>query len=52
VGFSFKKRQADKVAGLMNSPEVEAFATEKNPGKEDVRRYGTGSEEGNAPKEF
>lgn len=67
VGFSFKKFQAgelhemllckpmltgsDNVPKLMDSPEVKAFEQDKHAAKERVRKYGTGNEEGDAPKE-
>ncbi|KAE9977128.1 hypothetical protein BLS_001352 [Venturia inaequalis] len=51
LGFSFKKWQADNVAKHMDSPEVKAFEQDKHAAKEHVRKYGTGKEEGNAPKE-
>jgi hypothetical protein len=51
LGFSFKKWQADNVAKWMDSPEVAEFEQDKNAAKEPVRKYGTGKEEGNAPKE-
>lgn len=51
LGFSFKKWQADQVAKHMDSEEVEAFEADKNAAKEHVRKYGTGEEEGDAPKE-
>ncbi len=47
LGFSFKKWQADQVMKHMDSPEVKAFEKDKGAGKEEVRRYGSGS--GNAP---
>jgi hypothetical protein len=50
LGFSFKKWQADHVVEHMDSPEVEAFEGDKGAKKERVRRYGTGKEEGMAPK--
>ncbi|KAI0166254.1 hypothetical protein GGR57DRAFT_509974 [Xylariaceae sp. FL1272] len=51
VGFSFKKWQADQVAKHMDSPEVKEFEADRNAAKEPVRKYGTGTEEGQAPKE-
>jgi len=51
LGFSFKKWQADNVAKHMSSPEVAEFEADKNAAKEHVRKHGTGTEEGNAPKE-
>ena len=50
LGASFKKWQADNVAKHMDSPEVAAFAEDKGAGKEEVRKYGTGKTEGDAPK--
>ncbi|EGO19719.1 hypothetical protein SERLADRAFT_443178 [Serpula lacrymans var. lacrymans S7.9] len=50
LGFSFKKWQAENVVKYMNNPEVEHFKADEKAGKEDVRRYGSGTEEGNAPK--
>ena len=50
LGFSFKKWQSDNVVKLMDSPEVKAFEADKGAGKEHVRTYGTGTEEGDAPK--
>lgn len=41
----------DNVAKYMDSPEVEQFAADKNAAKEHVRKYGTGTEDGNAPKQ-
>jgi hypothetical protein len=35
----------------MDSPEVAAFEQDKHAAKEHVRKYGSGKEEGNAPKE-
>jgi hypothetical protein len=40
----------DNVAKYMDSPEVEEFAADKTAAKEHVRKYGTGTEEGDAPK--
>lgn len=51
LGFSFKKWQADQVAKYMDSPEVKQFEADKNANKEHVRKYGTGTEEGDAPKQ-
>ncbi|KKY20457.1 hypothetical protein UCDDS831_g04799 [Diplodia seriata] len=51
LGFTFKKWQADQVAKHMDSEEVKAFEADKTAAKEHVRKYGTGKEEGNAPKE-
>jgi len=50
LGFNFKKWQADHVMKYMDSPEVKEFEADKGAGKEHVRTYGTGTEEGNAPK--
>ncbi|KAK1541180.1 FAD dependent oxidoreductase [Colletotrichum paranaense] len=49
VGFSFKKWQADNVIKVMDSKEVEAFAADKDAGKNKVKKYGTGKTEGDAP---
>lgn len=51
VGFSFKKWQADQVAKHMDDPRVKEFEADKNAQKEAVRKYGTGTEEGKAPKQ-
>lgn len=51
VGFSFKKWQADNVSKHMDSKEVAYFEKDKGAAKEDVRKYGTGDERGNAPKQ-
>ncbi|KAF2158420.1 hypothetical protein M409DRAFT_61670 [Zasmidium cellare ATCC 36951] len=50
VGFSFKKWQADQVAKNMSAEEVKYFEKDRVAGKEEVRKYGTGAEEGDAPK--
>ncbi|KAI9663149.1 MAG: hypothetical protein M1821_008197 [Bathelium mastoideum] len=50
LGFSFKKWQADNVVKHMDSPEVQAFVQDKGAGKEHVKKYGSGAEEGQAPK--
>ena len=50
VGFSFKKWQADNVPKLMDAPELKEFEKDKSAAKEHVRKYGTGKEEGDAPK--
>ncbi|GKT82456.1 hypothetical protein CT0861_08941 [Colletotrichum tofieldiae] len=49
VGFSFKKWQADNVAKHMNSKEVEVFIADKDASKNEVKKYGTGKVEGDAP---
>lgn len=37
----------------MDAPELKEFEEHKSANKEEVRRYGTGKEEGNAPtKDF
>jgi len=51
VGFSFKKWQADTVMKHMNSEEVKYFEKDKGAGKEAVKKYGTGDEKGDAPKQ-
>ncbi|KAI5357787.1 hypothetical protein Slin14017_G118000 [Septoria linicola] len=50
VGFSFKKWQADQVAKHMDSEEVAYFEKDKVAGKEQVRKYGSGDVDGDAPK--
>jgi hypothetical protein len=50
LGFTFKKWQADNVVKHMDAPELKEFEADKGAGKEEVRRYGTGTEEGGAPK--
>lgn len=51
VGFSFKKWQADNVSKIMSADEVKAFEADKGAGKEEVKRYGSGT--GDAPaKDF
>ncbi|WQF79225.1 hypothetical protein CDEST_04239 [Colletotrichum destructivum] len=50
VGFSFKKWQADNVAKHMDSKEVEAFVADKDASKNDVKKYGSGKAEGDAPE--
>ncbi|RYO06201.1 hypothetical protein AA0119_g2762 [Alternaria tenuissima] len=50
VGFSFKKWQADNVGKHMDTPELKEFEQDKGANKEHVRKYGSGREEGNAPK--
>ncbi|RPD68217.1 hypothetical protein L226DRAFT_517509 [Lentinus tigrinus ALCF2SS1-7] len=43
--FAFKKFQADKVAGMMDSPDVQAFkADAREDNREDVRKYGSGTD--------
>ena len=51
-GFEFKKWQADKVAGMMDSEDVQVFkADAREDNRESVRRYESGTDE--APrKEF
>jgi len=49
AGFAFKKWQADKVSGAMDSEDVQAFkADAKDEYHEDVRKYDSGT--ANAPK--
>ncbi|OSX61904.1 hypothetical protein POSPLADRAFT_1181945 [Postia placenta MAD-698-R-SB12] len=49
AGFAFKKWQADRVAGMMDSEDVQAFKADgKKEYHEDVRRYKNG--EADAPK--
>jgi len=49
LGATFKKWQADNVVKLMDSPEVKEFEKDKDAGKEEKRKYGTGKKEGDAP---
>ena len=51
VGFSFKKWQADTVMKHMDSEEVKYFEKDKGAAKEPVKKYGTGDEKGDAPKQ-
>jgi len=51
IGFSFKKWQADHVAEFMTSAEVQHFEKDKNAAKEHVKTYGSGKEDGTAPKQ-
>ncbi|KAK3209105.1 hypothetical protein GRF29_69g809247 [Pseudopithomyces chartarum] len=50
LGFSFKKWQADNVVKHMDTPELKEFEQDRTAAKEHVRKYGTGTEEGEAPK--
>ncbi|KAF2218848.1 hypothetical protein BDZ85DRAFT_276640 [Elsinoe ampelina] len=43
LGFSFKKWQADNVVKYMDSEEVKHFEKYKGAAKEDVKRYGSGT---------
>ena len=44
-GFAFKKFQADKVAGMMDSPDVQAFkADAREDNREEVRKYESGTD--------
>ncbi|KAI7217855.1 hypothetical protein KC352_g16516 [Hortaea werneckii] len=49
-GFHFKKWQADQVVNVMDAKEVMYFEKDKGAGKEEVKRYGSGGPEGEAPK--
>lgn len=51
LGFSFKKWQADTVMKHMDSEEVKYFEKDKGAAKEPVKKYGTGDEKGDAPKQ-
>ena len=51
LGFQLKKWQADNVSKYMDSPEVQSFKEDSRAGKESVRKYGSGAEDGNAPKQ-
>ncbi|KAF1980516.1 hypothetical protein BU23DRAFT_576422 [Bimuria novae-zelandiae CBS 107.79] len=50
LGFGFKKWQADNVVKYMDAPELKGFEQDKGAAKEHVRKHGTGTEEGAAPK--
>jgi hypothetical protein len=50
LGFTFKKWQADNVMKHMDAPELKEFEADKKANKEEVRKYGTGKESGDAPK--
>jgi len=50
LGFSFKKWQADNVVKYMDAPELKEFEADRNAGKEQVRKYASGKEDGYAPK--
>lgn len=50
LGFTFKKWQADRVVKHMDAPELKEFEQDKSATKEHVRKYGTGTEDGAAPK--
>ena len=49
LGFNFKKWQADNVVKHMDSEDVKAFEADKGAGKEEVKVYGSGKPEGQAP---
>jgi len=49
LGFSFKKWQADNVSKHMDDPRMKEFEADKTAGKENVRKYGSGKKEGDAP---
>lgn len=49
LGFSFKKWQADHVMQYMDSEEVKYFEKDKGAGKEEVKKYGSGKQDGDAP---
>jgi len=51
LGFSFKKWQADNVVKYMDSDEVKHFEKDKGAAKEPVKKYGSGAEDGQAPKQ-
>ena len=49
AGFAFKKWQADRVAGMMDSEDVKFFkADDKEEYEEPVRKYDSGTDQ--APK--
>ena len=49
LGFTFKKWQADNVMKNMDSNEVAAFEEDKSAGAENVKSYGSGKSDGQAP---
>ena len=49
LGFSFKKWQADTVVKHMDAPELQMFEADKEAGKVNVKKHGSGGKEGNAP---
>ena len=49
--YQSKKFQADNVMKIMSSPEVEHFKKDKDAAKTPVKKYGTGDENGQAPKQ-
>jgi hypothetical protein len=49
LGFSFKKWQADNVSKHLDDPRLKEFETDKSAGKENVRKYGSGEQESDAP---
>ena len=51
LGFNFKKWQADHVSEYMDNENVEYFKADAKAAKEPPRKYGTGTEEGDAPKQ-
>ncbi|KAF2266461.1 hypothetical protein CC78DRAFT_614981 [Lojkania enalia] len=51
LGFTFKKWQADNAVKYLDAPELKEFEADKGAAKEHVRKYGTGTEEGGAPKQ-
>lgn len=50
AGFAMKKWQADNAMKQMDAPEVEIFKPDAKATKEHVRKYGTGDENGQAPR--
>ncbi|MCJ1310354.1 hypothetical protein MMC25_004018 [Agyrium rufum] len=49
LGFTFKKWQADQVMKHMDSKEVAYFEKDKEAGKVNVKKYGSGGKDGQAP---
>ena len=49
LGFSFKKWQADNVVKKLDVEEIKEFEADKGAGKEEVRKYGSGAKDGDAP---
>ena len=49
VGFSFKKWQADNVVKKMDDERIKEFEADKGAAKAEVKKYGSGAKDGNAP---
>lgn len=50
LGFDFKKWQADHVSPNMSDERVQMFKPDAKAAKEDVKKYGSGDVDGQAPK--